>query len=330
MRNAGQRLSIATELDVADAARAARDLAEARGLTAVEAQHVATAVSEVAMNAWKYAGGGEVELAPDEHEGRAGVRVVVRDRGPGIADVAAAMEDGASSGGSLGLGLPGARRLMDGFELESGPGRTVVRMARWAGGPPPGAPPVRVAVRPGSGGAALAQPYRGGILLALAAGPRADEALRLWRPRPWHDPARLAGAAGEALDAGDRLGVALAALSALDGRLAWLSAGAVRAVILRRGRVAARAPGGPALAPGGGVPRGGVVDTCRDDIVVLAAAALDDAGVAALAAPSPPAGGPACLVAHVTRGVMERRPALGERPDRRAEGRGAGSTLEGP
>jgi serine/threonine-protein kinase RsbT len=327
----GARLvRVATELDVADAARAARDLAEARGLTAVEAQHVATAVSEVAMNAWKYAGGGEVELAPAEQEGRRGLVVVVRDRGPGIADVAAAMRDGSSSGGSLGLGLPGARRLMDGFALESRPGRTVVRMARWAGGPPAGELPVRVEVRPGAGGAALAQPYRNGFLLALAAGPRAEEALHVWRPRPWHAPARLAEAARHGLDPGDRLGVALAGFSALDGRLAWLSAGAVGAVLLRRGRVAARAPGGHALAQGGGVPQGAVVDACRDDVLVLAAAALDDAALAGIAAGKAGPGAPAALVAHITRGVMERRPAFGGEPDRRATGAEGGTTLERP
>ena len=73
------------------AMRAGRLLAAEAGLSLVEAQHLATAVSEVATNAWRYARGGEVELEPVEHEGRRGVRVVVRDRGPGIADVAAAL-----------------------------------------------------------------------------------------------------------------------------------------------------------------------------------------------------------------------------------------------
>ena len=165
---AARRLPLANDLDVADAARAARELAQACGLSAVEAQHVATAVSEVATNACKYGGGGQVELAPAEHEGRAGVLVSVSDAGPGIGDVAAALRDGVSSGGSLGLGLPAARRLMDAFAIDSGPGRgTVVRMSRWAGGATAGAAPVACRLVPGSGGEAIVQPYRNGVLLAL-------------------------------------------------------------------------------------------------------------------------------------------------------------------
>ena len=74
---------VTAEVDVASAAREARGLAEACGLSGVEAQHVATAVSEVATNAVKYAGGGDVELAPAERAGRRGLQVTVRDRGPG-------------------------------------------------------------------------------------------------------------------------------------------------------------------------------------------------------------------------------------------------------
>lgn len=129
------KLRIASEADVAGAMRVGRLLAAEAGLSVVEAQHLATAVSEVATNAWRYARGGEVELEPVEHDGRRGVRVVVRDRGPGIADVAAALSDGLSTGGSLGFGLPGARRLMDEFEMHSAIGAgTVVAMEKWAGG----------------------------------------------------------------------------------------------------------------------------------------------------------------------------------------------------
>ena len=77
------RIRVAGDADVAAAARAARGLAAGSGLTGVEAQHVATAVSEIARNAVKYADGGEVELAPAEHDGRSGLRIAVRDRGPG-------------------------------------------------------------------------------------------------------------------------------------------------------------------------------------------------------------------------------------------------------
>src|SRR4051812_8693286 len=167
------------EADVAAAAREARTLAVACGLSAVEAQHVATAVSEVALNAVKYARGGEVELAPAERDGRHGLRVVVRDAGPGIADIEAALRDGVSSGGSLGLGLPAARRLMDDFRLESSAGGTVVAMARWEGGLIVTEAPAECAVHPGPGGVPLAQQFRNGLLLGLAAGPRARDAARV-------------------------------------------------------------------------------------------------------------------------------------------------------
>ena len=316
---ASQRLRLASDLDVADAARAARELAAACGLSPVEAQHVATAVSEVATNACKYGGGGEVELAPAERGGRAGMLVCVRDAGPGIRDVAAALRDGVSSGGSLGLGLPGARRLMDVFTVDSRPGHgTVVRMARWAGGAAAGAPPVACRMRPGPGGEALMQPYRNGVLLALAAGPRAAELARLWRTRPWHPPARLADAGRGSLHAGERLGVAIAGFSALDGRLDWLSAGAVAAGLVRDGRVVARPPGGRALARSGGILRGATHDARRDDVLVLAAAHLGDPAMAALADGDDGAPGPAALVARFARGALEpRRPGLHEAPHRR-------------
>jgi serine/threonine-protein kinase RsbT len=128
-------VSVGGDVDVAAAARAARELAEACGLSGVEAQHVATAVSEVALNAVKYACGGEVELAPAERGGRRGLHVTVRDRGPGIADVGAALRDGVSTSGSLGLGLPGARRLVDEFHIETAPGRgTKVTLVMWERG----------------------------------------------------------------------------------------------------------------------------------------------------------------------------------------------------
>ena len=316
---AARRLPLANDLDVADAARAARELAQACGLSAVEAQHVATAVSEVATNACKYAGGGQVELAPAEHEGRAGVAVSVRDAGPGIRDVAAALRDGVSSGGSLGLGLPAARRLMDAFAIDSAPGRgTVVRMSRWAGGATAGAAPVACRLVPGSGGEAIVQPYRNGVLLALAAGPRAAELARVWRTRPWHAPVRLAEAGRGGLHAGERLGLALASFSALDGRLDWLAAGAVAAALVRDGRVTARPPGGRALAAAGGVLRGATADVRRDDALVLGAAPLDDDALVGLAGGEEGSRGPAVLVARFARGALEPRPrGLREAPHRR-------------
>lgn len=342
---AGRTVRVEGEFDVATAAREARALAEACGLSGVEAQHVATAVSEVARNAVKYAGGGEVELAPAERAGRRGLRVTVRDRGGGIADVAAALRDGVSTGGSLGLGLPGARRLMDDFTIHSGPGGTEVAMARWEGGLLAGSAPAIGSVVEGAGGVGVAQPFRNGLLFAVAAGPRAGAVARGWRTRPWHAPAQLAEEARAVLDPGERLGMAVAAVSSLDGRLTWLRAGAVGCVLLR----GAASPqgedtepsagrGGPALFPpaatalscrGGGPLRAATIDVRRDDVLVLAATALPPPALAALAA----RGGagpdsPTFVTARFERGTLEpRRPAGVER---RRGARYDASTLEGP
>ena len=309
------RVRVDGDVGVATAAREARRLAEACGLTGVEAQHVATAVSEVARNAVKYAAGGEVDLEEDEHRGRRGLRVTVRDQGPGIADLSAALRDGVSTGGSLGLGLPGARRLMDDFTIRSGPGGTVVAMARWEGGRLAG----RVAacsVEAGPGGVALAQPFRNGLLLGVAAGTRAEEVARGWRTRPWHAPPRLAEEALGALGPGERLGMAVAAVSALDGRLAWLRAGAVGGVLLRGdSEVVLFPPRGVALrGDDAGLLRAAMVDVRRDDVLVLAATPLAPQALAELALGGAGPGAPAHVTARFERGALEpRRPSVERR-----------------
>ncbi|HKH17799.1 MAG TPA: ATP-binding protein [Solirubrobacteraceae bacterium] len=338
---------VAGEVDVAAAARTARKEAERCGLSAVEAQHVATAVSEVAGNAVKYAGGADVELTPVDRLGRRGLSVTVRDAGPGIADVAAALRDEVSTGGSLGLGLPGARRLMDDFAIASGPEGTEVTMARWEGGLLATHIPASCNVRVGAGGVALAQPCRNGLLLGLAAGARAGEVVRGWRTRPWHAPAQLAEFARAQLDPGERIGLAVASVSALDGRLAWLRAGAVGCVLLRsagersgeasaggeasgrdrktsgRGSIDLFPPPAAALSRRGGGPlRTATVDARRDDVLVMAAAPLDAPALAELAASSGRApGAPAMLTARFERGALE--------PRRPPEGLVRRSTLEG-
>jgi serine/threonine-protein kinase RsbT len=305
---------IADDVDVAAAARAAREEAVACGLSSVEAQHVATAVSEVARNAVKYARGGEVELTAAERGGRRGLAVLVRDTGPGIADVDAALRDGVSTGGSLGLGLPGARRLMDDFAIESGPAGTVVAMARWEGGLLATHLPAACTVHEGEGGVPVAQPFRNGLLLALAAGPRGDVVARALRRRPWHAPAELAGDCRAQLDPGERLGLAIASVSALDGRLTWVRAGAVGCVLLRAGSdVVFFPPPATALArTGGGPVRAATIDVRRDDMLVMAAAPLDAPALAQLAATGGGAGAPGFLTARFQRGTLEpRRPLPG-------------------
>jgi serine/threonine-protein kinase RsbT len=311
--SAARTVRVAGDVDVAAAARAARGLAEACGLSGVEAQHVATAVSEVARNAVKYARGGEVELAPAERAGRRGLRVTVRDRGPGIADLAAALRDGSSTGGSLGLGLPGARRLMDDFSIRSGPGGTVVAMARWEGGLLATRGPAAYHAEEGHGGVAVAQPFRNGLLLGVAAGARAAAVARAWHTRPWHAPAQLADRARAELDPGERLGLAIASVSALDGRLAWLRAGAVGCVLLRGdSEIVLFPPQSVALSrERGGALRAATVDVRRDDVLVMAATPLEPPALAELALGGSP-GAPAYVSARFERGALEpRRPPGG-------------------
>jgi serine/threonine-protein kinase RsbT len=105
------------------------------GFSSTDLTLIATAISEVARNIRLYAERGDVQLQLVREPGREGIVVVARDKGPGIKDVDLAMQDGYSSGGSSGLGLPGARRLMDDFEIRSRPGRGVtVTMKKWTPG----------------------------------------------------------------------------------------------------------------------------------------------------------------------------------------------------
>ena len=93
---------------------------------------IATAISEVARNIVEYAKAGEIVLSPIYQNPKRGILIVARDEGPGIPDVSRALQDGFSTGKGLGLGLPGAKRLMDEFEIASAPGTgTTVTMKRW-------------------------------------------------------------------------------------------------------------------------------------------------------------------------------------------------------
>ena len=95
-------------------------------------QMIATAVSELANNIVKYAGRGEIQMDRIIAGSRIGIEVIAWDRGPGIEDIQKAMADHFSSGGTLGLGLPGVKRMMDEFELTSDPGkRTMVTIRKW-------------------------------------------------------------------------------------------------------------------------------------------------------------------------------------------------------
>lgn len=126
------RVPIDREVDIVAARQKGRELAARSGLSQTDQTLIATAISQVARNIVVYAQHGEVLLATIEQQGRRGVLVVARDEGPGIPDPELAMRDGYSTARSLGMGLPGARRLMDEFELASVLGkRTTVTMKKW-------------------------------------------------------------------------------------------------------------------------------------------------------------------------------------------------------
>ena len=126
------RIIIRDDLNLTAAVLEATKLAKETGLSSVAAQQVATVTSELARNILKYAGRGQIELESLEHGGRKGVRVIASDRGPGIEDIEQAMAEHYSSGGTLGLGLSGAKRMMDDFSITSQPGQgTRVEAVKW-------------------------------------------------------------------------------------------------------------------------------------------------------------------------------------------------------
>jgi serine/threonine-protein kinase RsbT len=131
-----ERIAIESDNDVVTARQRARELAARLELTSTDQTLLATAISEVARNITTYATRGEVLLSIVREAGppaREGIRVVARDRGPGIADLDLAMQDGYTSGGGLGLGLPGARRLVDEFDIETAPSvGTTVTLVKWS------------------------------------------------------------------------------------------------------------------------------------------------------------------------------------------------------
>lgn len=126
------RVSIDREGDIVTARQKGRELAADLGFSGSDLTVIATAISEIARNIVAYAQCGEIVLTRETLHTKRGIVVVARDSGPGIPDIEQAMQDGFSTGRSLGLGLPGARRLMDEFEIESEVGKgTVITMRKW-------------------------------------------------------------------------------------------------------------------------------------------------------------------------------------------------------
>jgi anti-sigma regulatory factor (Ser/Thr protein kinase) len=126
------RVAIETNGDLVPARAEARALALRLGFSRTDATLIATAVSEIARNIVVHVGRGEIVMHAVDEDMRYGLVVVARDEGPGIRDLAAALEHGYAGRGGLGLGLPGARRLMDEFEVATAIDEgTTVTMTKW-------------------------------------------------------------------------------------------------------------------------------------------------------------------------------------------------------
>jgi serine/threonine-protein kinase RsbT len=126
-------LALEGEHDIAVARNEVRLIANALGFRLIDQTRLATVASELSRNVVKYAGRGRLIAQPiAAADGREGLRLIFEDNGPGIADVAAAMRDGFSTGRGLGCGLPGSQRLVNEFQIESELGRgTRVTVVRW-------------------------------------------------------------------------------------------------------------------------------------------------------------------------------------------------------
>ena len=127
-----EQIAIRTSDDVVSARQAVRKKAIALGMGLVDQTKFVTAASELARNTLDYGGGGAVQMEVVEDGRRSGLRLIFTDHGPGIPDIEQALQDGFTTGNGLGLGLGGAKRLSNEFEIASRPGEgTRVSITRW-------------------------------------------------------------------------------------------------------------------------------------------------------------------------------------------------------
>jgi serine/threonine-protein kinase RsbT len=133
---AAEALPLRAPEDVVRVRQAVRERSVALGFSLVDQTKIVTAASELARNTLDHGRGGECRIETLEEPGRCGLRLRFRDDGPGIPDIERALTDGFTTGGGLGVGLGGARRLVHDFRIDSSPGGgTVVEITRWQGGP---------------------------------------------------------------------------------------------------------------------------------------------------------------------------------------------------
>ena len=127
-----EKLAVDSADDIVRVRQVVRAWAIERRFSLVDQTKLVTAASELTRNMLLYAGGGTVELESLVEQGRYGLRLTFEDHGPGIADIGLAMKDGYTTGSGLGLGLGGAKRLVNEFDIQSRPGvGTSIRIARW-------------------------------------------------------------------------------------------------------------------------------------------------------------------------------------------------------
>jgi serine/threonine-protein kinase RsbT len=126
------QIEIRTEQDIVHARQEGRHLSKQLGFGNIVQSRIATAISELARNIFLYAGSGTITIETVKEDDSVGIRVIAEDKGPGISDIRKAMEDGYSTSGALGAGLPGVKRMMDEFNIESSVGKgTKVVIVKW-------------------------------------------------------------------------------------------------------------------------------------------------------------------------------------------------------
>ncbi|MGE7763588.1 anti-sigma regulatory factor [Peribacillus sp. NPDC097895] len=125
-------VKIINEWDIVAARQLGRNVAKELGFGTVDQARITTAISELARNIYLYAGQGSVSIEKLNINGKSGLKIIAEDQGPGIEDIRRVMEDGYTTSGGLGAGLPGAKRLMDDFDIESMPGEgTTIVATKW-------------------------------------------------------------------------------------------------------------------------------------------------------------------------------------------------------
>lgn len=126
-------ININNEFDIVLARQKGREVSKELQFGGVDQARITTAISELARNIYLYAGSGQITISILEENGRRGIHILASDNGPGINDIRMVLQDGFSTSGGLGAGLPGVKRLMDTFDIDSVPGSgTTITISKWA------------------------------------------------------------------------------------------------------------------------------------------------------------------------------------------------------